>query len=87
MGQRTNLNCGSFLHRDWAKVLGVTDIKEDSSERALYTNKFISRAKIDSVLPDDYEWTMPLAGVQPQTYYEVNGEVKKEVAVSDSGAS
>ena len=83
MGQRFILTCGAFLIRDWAKALGKNDVGEDSSENALVQNKFCSRAKIASLLPSDYEWTLPLAGVQPQTYYEMNGEVKKQ----DSGDS
>jgi len=77
MGQRFILTCGAFLARDWAKALGVNDLAEDSSEAALAGNKFASRAKIASILPSDYEWTLPVAGVEPQSYYEMNGEVKK----------
>lgn len=87
MGKRTNLNCGAFLNRDWCKALGVTPLGEDTSEKALAGNKFVSRAKIDSILPDSYKWTMPVKGVPPQSYYEPSGKVKKSTPANDDSQS
>ena len=65
-GERIILSCGAFRLQDLAKGLGVDPLPENPPpDETMKGSKIISIAKLCSLLPADYEWTLPVPGVEP----------------------
>lgn len=65
-GTRVIVSCGAFRLRDLAKGLGIDPLPEMiPPDRSMNGSKIISIAKLCSMLPVDYEWTLPVPGVEP----------------------
>ena len=65
-GQRIIVSCGAFRWRDLAKGLGIDSLPEfPPPDERMKGSKILSTAKLCSLLPSDYEWTLPVSGVEP----------------------
>ena len=65
-GQRILTSCGAFRVQDFTRALNVDPLPEMIPPHStMDTSKIISTAKLMSLLPEDYKWTLPVAGVEP----------------------
>lgn len=65
-GERVILSCGAFRLKDLAKGLGVEPLPEIiPPDKTMNSSKIISTAKLCSMLPANFEWTLPIPGVEP----------------------
>lgn len=65
-GQRILTSCGAFRARDWAQALNLDPLPEIlPPHSSMKSSKILSIVKLLSLLPADYEWTLPVAGVEP----------------------
>lgn len=61
-GKRVIVSCGAFRLRDLAESLDVDPLPEIIPPKG---SKIVSAAKLCSILPANYEWTLPVPGVEP----------------------
>ena len=65
-GERVISSCGAFRWKDLAQGLGAPPLPElVPSKENMKGSKICSTDKLRSMLPQDYEWTMPVPGVKP----------------------
>lgn len=65
-GQRILTSCGAFRVQEWVKALNMDPLPEIiPPDDTMKTSKILSTAKLHSILPKDYKWTLPVAGVEP----------------------
>lgn len=65
-GQRIITSCGAFRVRDWTQALSLDQLPEiPPPHDTMKRSTILSTAKLHSFLPADYEWTLPVAGVEP----------------------
>ena len=65
-GQRILTSCGAFRVQDWVQALNMNLLPEiPAPDVSMKRSKIVSIAKLSSLLPADYEWTLPVAGVEP----------------------
>ena len=65
-GQRILTSCGAFRVQDWTRALNMDPLPEMIPPHStMEGSKILSTAKLLALLPKDYEWTLPVAGVEP----------------------
>ena len=65
-GQRILTSCGAFRVQDFTRALNMDPLPEIIPPHStMDTSKIISTAKLVSLLPEDYKWTLPVSGVEP----------------------
>jgi len=65
-GQRILVSCGSFRVQDFARALNIELLPEIIPPHSTIENsKILCIAKLLALLPEDYEWTLPVSGVEP----------------------
>ena len=65
-GQRILTSCGAFRAQEWTQTLNVDPLPEMLPPHStMESSKILSTAKLLSLLPANYEWTLPVAGVEP----------------------
>ena len=64
--QRILVSCGSFRVQDFARALNMELLPEMRPPHSTMENsKILCIAKLLALLPEDYEWTLPVPGVEP----------------------
>ena len=65
-GKQVIVSCGAFRYQDLAKGLGVEPLPEFlPPDKTMNGSKIASTARLCSMLPTNYEWTLPVPGVEP----------------------
>ena len=65
-GQRILTSCGAFRAQDWTRALNMDLLPEMiPPHNTMVGSKIISTTKLLTLLPKDYEWTLPVEGVEP----------------------
>lgn len=65
-GERLIVSSGAYRYQDLAKGLGLDPLPEIiPTQETMKNSKIISVAKLCSMLPADYKWTLPVEGVEP----------------------
>jgi len=65
-GQRILTSCGAFRIQDLVRALNMDLLPEIIPPHStMEKSKILSTAKLHALLPDDYEWTLPITGVEP----------------------
>ena len=65
-GQRILVSCGAFRIKDFTEALKMDSLPEiPPPDSTMKGSKIISIEKLLTFLPVDYEWTLPVAGVEP----------------------
>ena len=64
--QRIIASCGAFRVQDWTRALNMDPLPEiPPPDISFKRSKILSIAKLIALLPEDYEWTLPIPGVEP----------------------
>ena len=64
--ERLIVSCGAFRCQDFAKSLGLAALPEIlPPDESTNKTKILSTSKLCSLLPAEYEWTLPVPGVEP----------------------
>ena len=65
-GQRIITSCGAFRVQDWIQALNMDPLPEiPPPDISFKRSKILSISKLVALLPEDYEWTLPVPGVEP----------------------
>jgi len=66
-GQRILTSCGSFRVQDLARALNMELLPETipSTHSAMENSTILCISKLLALLPEDYEWALPVPGVEP----------------------
>jgi len=65
-GQRLLTSCGAFRIQDLVRGLNMDLLEEIIPPHStMEKSKILSTAKLNALLPEDYEWTLPVPGVDP----------------------
>lgn len=65
-GQRIIASCGAFRAQDLTRALNIDLLPEiPPPDISFKRSKILSIAKLVTLLPEDYEWTLPVPGVEP----------------------
>lgn len=65
-GERILTSCGAFRLRDLVKALNMDPLPEiPPPDSTMNGSKIVAITKLLSLLPADYEWTLPVEGVEP----------------------
>ena len=65
-GERLVVSCGAFRGKDLAKGLSLAALPDIlPPDESMKGSKILSTAKLCSLLPAEYEWTLPVPGVEP----------------------
>ena len=65
-GQRILTSCGAFRVQELVRAFGMDLLPEIiPPDSTMERSKILSIAKLHALLPQDYDWTLPIAGVEP----------------------
>ena len=65
-GQRILTSCGAFRIQDLVRAVNMDLLQEIIPPHStMERSKILSTAKLHALLPENYEWSLPIAGVDP----------------------